>query len=317
MAKELEMENNKIGSAIQYFRETLQISQGILCKGLCSVTTLSRIEAGERDVDSLLLETLLERLGRTPNQFELILTDFDYVLYQMREDIKKLIDDKNHLTAATMLKEYEKIAASKGSVHMQFIINCRALLNELDGGTVDTTIELFMEAISCTVPDFKTNEINDYYLSNSELHIIINLIQRMIAAGIYDRAKEILEQILLYLDTHNSIEENNSLYPKVAVIACQFFMQNQDIDRALDMCNKGLEKNKGNRKMDHLGELTLIKAQTTEYLLKGQKQWETAKSECIKLFLQAYYVFDFCEEDAKAELIKSHLKEEYQWEDID
>ncbi len=316
MAKELEMENNKIGSAIQYFRETLQISQGVLCKGLCSVATLSRIEAGERDVDSLLLETLLERLGRTPNQFELILTEFDYVIYQMREEIKRLINDRKHQTAAVMLKEYEKIAASKGNVHMQFIINCRALLNELDGGSADTTIDLFMEAILYTVPDFKTNEINDYFLSNSELHIIIDLIQHMISAKMYGRAKDILEQILLYLDTHNFMVENYNLYPKVAVIASRFFMQNQDMKRALEMCNRGLEKNRGNRKMDYLGELSLIKAQTTEYLMKKQ-QYVADKNECLKLFLHAYYVFDFCEEDEKAQMIKNHLKEEYQWEDID
>jgi transcriptional regulator with XRE-family HTH domain len=311
------MENNKIGSAILYFRESYHISQSKLCKGLCSVATLSRIEAGERDVDSLLLETLLERLGRMSNQFELILTEFDYVLYQNREEIKKQIDDKNYNTAYTLLQEYEQIAASKGNVHMQFIVTSKALLNELYGGAVDATIELFMEAISYTVPDFKTNEIKDYYLSNSELNIIIDVIQRMIAVGMTERAKEILVQVLEYLELHNSMEENNRLYPKVAIIASRLFLQEQDLNRALDMCNKGLEKNKGSRKMDYLGELSLIKAQTTEGLLKAQKKWDFLQKECLKIYLQAYYVFDFCEDHTTAEKIKKHLQEEYKWADID
>lgn len=313
VANEIEMESNKIGSAIQYFRESYQISQSKLCKGLCSVATLSRIEAGERDVDSLLLETLLERLGKTPNQFELILADFDYVSYQNREEIKKQIENNNFEAAYSLLNTYENIAASKGPVHKQFIITSRALLNELQGGEVERTIELFMEAVSYTVPDFKTNEIIDYYLSYTELNIIIDIIQRLKSAGLTDRAKEILFRVLEYLDMHNSMEEYNRLYPKVAIIASRLFMQEQDLNKALELCNKGLEINKGNRKLDYRGELYLIKAQITEALFKTQSNWKTLQDECLKLYLQAYYVFDFCEERTTAEKIKKYLQEEYKW----
>lgn len=317
MTNNIEIENNKIGSAIQYFRESYRISQIKLCKGLCSIATLSRIEAGERDVDALLLETLLERLGKTPNQFELILTDLDYILYQSREEIRKQIDENNYDKAYALLNEYEMNAASKGNVHMQFIITCKALLNEMHSGTIEDTIELLMEAISCTVPDFKTNKITDYYLSNTEINIIIDIIQRMIVAEMIERAKEILIQVLEYFDLHQSMEESNRLYTKVAVIASRLFMMEHDLQRAIEMCNKGLENNKGCRRMDYLGQLTLIKAQATEELLKAQNKSAESQKECLKLYLQAYYVIDFCAEDATAEKIKNYLMEEYQWEGID
>ncbi len=310
-------DNNKIGSAILYFRESYQISQSKLCKGLCSVPTLSRIEAGARDVDSLLLEALLERLGKTPNQFELILTDFDYVLYQKREEIRKNIFNKDYDIALESLVEYEKIAATKGNIHMQFIINSKALLNELRGGAVEDTIALFMQAITYTVPGFKTNRIKEYYLSNSELHIIIDVVQRMILARMTAQAKEILVRIIEYLDFHKSMEESSRLYPKVAVIAGELFMKEQDLFRALEMINKGLEKNKGSRKMDYVGELCLMKAQATEGLRKLQQKWDTSQNECLKLYLQAYYVFEFCEDHIAAENIQKYLQEEYQWAGID
>lgn len=317
MANELEMENNKIGSAIQYFRESYQISQGRLCMGLCSVATLSRIEAGERDVDSLLLETLLERLGRMPNQFELILTESDYDLYQKREEIKKQVANKEYTSASALLQEYEQIATSKGNVHVQFVKAYKALLNELDGGTIETTIDLLMQAITCTVPDFKTNEIKDYYLSNIELNIIVDILQRMAAAGMNENAKQILKQVLDYLEFHTSIEENNNLYSRVAIIACRLYIKENNLKKALEICNRGYEKSKGNRKMDFLGELTFLKARATEGLLKLEIDWQEKKKNCLKLYLQAYYVLSFCEENDTAEEIREHLKEEYQWEDID
>ncbi len=317
MFNEIELENNKIGSAIQYFRENYKISQIKLCKGLCSVPTLSRIEAGARDVDSLLLEALLERLGKTPNQFELILTDLDYEAYQNREDIRKYIEEKNIHTADSLLKIYEKIFAAKGSVHMQFIVSCRALMNEIQGGDVKTTIELFMEAISYTVPDFQTSEISDYYLSSTELNIIIDIIQRMIAAGMVGRAKELLTRVLDYLDHHITMAENYMLYPKVAIIACQIYQREDETKKALDLCNKGIERNLGSRKLDYRAELALIKAQTTEELAKTEGSFERRKRDCKRLFIEAFYIYDFCEEYDIALEIKQHLKEVYQWEDTD
>jgi transcriptional regulator with XRE-family HTH domain len=317
MDKRYELSNNKIGSAIQYFREFSGITQGELCKGLCSVATLSRIEAGERDADALLLETLLERLGRMPNQFELILTDFDYLIYVNREEIKKQLHVKNVEKVEELLIEYEKTASSKGNTHMQFISYSRALLNELHGGEVSETIDLLMEAISYTVPDFKTYRIKDYHLSNSELGIIIEIIQRMILAGITERAKNLLEQILEYLELQAPSEENNSIYMKVIVLASRLYMQEDNLQKAGELCAKGLERSKGNRRIDYLGELFYIKARTTEEMLKLNGTWNASKEKCLKIYLQAYNAYYFCEEQAAADKIKKYLQEEYQWADID
>ncbi len=316
MGKNYELANNKIGAAIQYFRESYGITQTKLSKGLCSVATLSRIEAGERDVDSLLLETLLERLGRMPNQFELILTDYDYLIYQNRVTIKNLIEDQNWEKANELIIEYEQITASKGSTHMQFIVYCRALLNELQGGAVEDTINLLMEAITYTVPDFKTHRIKDYYLSSSELGIIIDILQRMILAGITDGTKDILDQVLEYLELQALSEETNLTYTKVIVIACKLYLHGNNVIKAQEMCDKGLERSKGSRRMDYLGDLYLIKAKTTEALLKQQEKWDSNSKECIRYYLQSYHIYKFLEEISEADSIKKHLEEEYKWADI-
>ena len=317
MGKNYEYSNNNIGAAIQYFRESYGITQGKLCKGLCSVATLSRIEAGERDVDSLLLETLLERLGRMPNQFELILTDFDYLIYQKREDIKSYIKEKSWEKAYELLREYEQLTASKGNTHMQFIVTCRALLHETQGGELEETINLLMEAISYTVPDFKTHNIKDNYLSGSEISIIIDIIQHMINAGVTDSAKDILEQILEYLEHQALSEDTNQTYTKVVVIACKLYLADDNVIMAQEICDKGLEKIRGSRRMDHLGDLFYIKARTMEKLLRTRENWPVLKEDCLKYYIQAYYVYHCFEDSEKAERLRKYLKEEYQWADID
>lgn len=317
MLREMEVDNNNIGTAIQYFRETYHISQNRLCKGICSVATLSRIEAGERDVDSFILEMLLERLGKVANQFELILTDFDYEAYQYRTEINNRIKDKDIEAAYELIQKYSDLTNDKGSPHRQFIMVSQALLNELEGGKPETTIDLLMKAISCTVPDFNINEITDYFLSKSEFNIIIDILQRMISIGMNDSAHKVLNQVIGYLYWHSQMEQNNRLYPKVAVIAARFYMEQKQLDKALDICNLGIQMHKGYYKMESIGELFYIKAQITEIKLKSEGKWkESKKKECLKIYLQAYYTLKFCG-DSDVGKIKKHLEEEYQWEDID
>jgi hypothetical protein len=95
------------------------------------------------------------------------------------------------------------------------------------------------------------------------------------------------------------------------------FMQEKDMVRALDMCINGLNHSKGNRRMDYVGDLFLNKALSTEALLKADKKWNSANSECLKMYLQAYYIFDMSEEHTKSDKIKKYLQEEYQWAGID
>ena len=310
--------NNNIGSAIQYFRETYHISQSKLCKGLCSVSTLSRIEAGERDIDAFILETLIERLGKIPYHFELILTDFDYEAYQSRMEINKLIEDGAIDEAHKLIKEYDELASDKGSPHRQFVMVCKARLNELKGGKPEVTIDMLMEAIACTVPDFDTEELAEYFLSTSEFNIILDILQRMISTGMTDRAHKTLDQIINYLFWHSQMEQNINIYPKIAAIGARFLLEQNDLDRALELCNKGLEMNKGSRRIKYLGKLSLIKARATEGKFKAAGLWETCdKGECICLYLKAYHLFHFFDDYTKSDRIKKHLREEYGWEDID
>lgn len=309
------MEINDIGSVIRYFREIYRISQSKLCKGLCSITTLSRIEAGERDVDSLLLEALLERLGKTTNQFELILSDSDYILYQTREEINEQIRAGNFEKAEDLLNAYMKETRIKGNIHKQFTAAAFARLNQLRGGDDELTMDMLTKAIEYTVPDFKTNRIKDQYLSHTELIIIMEIVRHMLNADMYSGAAEIILQVMDYLDKRDLGEKSSNMYTEVAVTACKLFIKENNPEKALEICKKALSKVSGYLKLDNLGELSLIKAMMTEKIQKKEDKWESGKKECLKLYLQAYHIFAFCGDTNEAYRIRKHLMEEYEWED--
>ena len=65
-----------------------------MCSGICSQSTLSRVEQGSRELDSLTSEMLLGRIGREVTRFELILNAEDYYLNQLRIEINENIEEK-------------------------------------------------------------------------------------------------------------------------------------------------------------------------------------------------------------------------------
>jgi transcriptional regulator with XRE-family HTH domain len=318
MAKDKrETELYHIGTAIKYFRQKYNISQGELCEGLCSVTTLFRIEVGERSADVLLLQMLFQRLGKSQNEFELIISDTDYELIKMRGEIERKIRDKNLETACELLEAYEKRANQETTVEKQFIARNKAFLYELEGGETETVIKLLAEAIAYTVPNFGTKVMKDHYFGKTELKIMIDIIDRYISIGKKEDAKEIIIKIMEYLDLHNSMEADKELYPKLAVMAAGILIQEEELEKALELCNRGIIKCKGSRKLEFQGELAAIKAGILETVYKKENNWEQHKKECLQYYLQAYYVYEFYEEQDKTENLREYLKEEYQWASTD
>lgn len=71
----------QIGKMLGSIRTYMGISQQTLCKGLCTVSALSKYESGERVPDSLLFSVLMQRMGKTADNFAFMISDEEYKYY--------------------------------------------------------------------------------------------------------------------------------------------------------------------------------------------------------------------------------------------
>ena len=81
---------NEIGLFVRAMREAKGYNQEEISQGICSMSTLSRIEAGERTVDFLIIETLLDRMKVEKIEYEFVLDEEEYIVYKQREEIVSL-----------------------------------------------------------------------------------------------------------------------------------------------------------------------------------------------------------------------------------
>lgn len=96
-----------VGSIIERARkEQKAISQKTLIQGICSIQTLYAIETNQYKTDILLVDILLQRLGKSPDKLEIILSQEAYQLVRQRDLIEEAILRGRKALAAAALEAY-------------------------------------------------------------------------------------------------------------------------------------------------------------------------------------------------------------------
>ena len=90
------MPQHFIGGIIKEYREKNDISQKQLCRGLCSISTLCKIEKGDQNPSSFkLLEALAQRAGVSLFMIDIPLTPTEFERTQIMREIASCIASTN------------------------------------------------------------------------------------------------------------------------------------------------------------------------------------------------------------------------------
>ena len=164
--------SKSLGKLLQSLRKKQEINQKVLSRGICSVTTLSRIEAGERQPDYLLFDALLTRLGKDSRKWEFILKENDRNLLERRNEIESLFHRKAWNEIEKEIENYIDFSEVSKNLHQQYKYMIQGILCAKKGN-LTKALETYQKALE------KTNlEINVLSLhisdriSRNELEIL-------------------------------------------------------------------------------------------------------------------------------------------------
>lgn len=159
-----------LGRLIYVLRKEQNISQAVLCQGLCSKSKLSKIENDQLQPDIFLSEALLQRLGVSERVFSFWGNSNYKILYELKSKIlnSKLTSLKEQFA---LLKQFKELLSENNNILLQFYY---ALSYDfLDES--ERRIAPLQNALNLTLPDFDILNINNYRLSLIELGIIGNI----------------------------------------------------------------------------------------------------------------------------------------------
>ena len=261
---------NDLGNFISLQRRKRGISQKDLSKGIISIATLSRIESGERTVDKLIVDTLLQRIGVSADYFEIIITNIEFILLHQREQIRIAYNEKKYNRALDLIEKYEE---NKGLhlLYFQYAEEIKARIAIKMGEDLKSVCQHLRQIIQMTVPDFPNIEWKRCCLSSSEIEIITLFGEIQWKVGRKKEASKIWKHLIDYIHRCDiEIQEQIKFLPHIRYCMSMQMEEEQKLELAIEECKRGIQMLLQERSLRYLIQLLMRMEQLFEKLEKNQ-----------------------------------------------
>ncbi|MDR2590143.1 MAG: XRE family transcriptional regulator [Oscillospiraceae bacterium] len=240
-----------LGTMIRTLRERVNLTQDQLSCGICSKTTLFRIENDEMTDSFFTVEAIMQRLGRDIRLYKnFFLSKNDFIVVQIRDRISKSITERQYSEATKLLDLLEsskKIA--KCNILQQFIKMSRAIVYKNEHtASQEEYLNMLISALHITCPQFNEREIEKYVLTDNEI-VLINIYASYIGdTGDLQREAEILTQLRKNLNTKYVDDfEKARMYPIILFNLSSSLGRAERYNEAIEIAVEGetFERNHG------------------------------------------------------------------------
>ncbi len=234
------MSVHKIGSLLRYEREEKNISRERICQGLCAEPMLLKIEENKCETDKLLLDILFQRLGKSPDKLEIIISLDEYTKISARDDIDELICKRKYDEAAELLEAYIIKYEDTNAAHKMYYYRTKSYIL-LEQGKYLEAKELMEKALELTMPGWENKHLSEYYISTYEMENLLVYGVILCKKNKKEVAIHHIEKCLEYINIRfNDREERAKIYPKCIYELTQIYNSQEDDERITNLCEEAL-----------------------------------------------------------------------------
>ena len=285
-----------------------------VAKGICSVSTIQRMENDEIVPEKMVRNRIIGRLGISGEKYEDYLPPEEYKRWTSRQDILKSIRTNQLLHAENLIETYAK-SAPKKSVERQFVATMKFMISQMKNAPIFEQKLLIEEAVKETIIMAGESFSKDLLLAEQEINLLIEYVS-LHGTGINE--KDIFEwrlgeyrKIMEYIEQSQMDTPGRSkIYPKVVyyrmkLVSDYYKADASDIPKeiveyGLKICNKAIELLRDTMKLFYFIELLEVRmvfiheklkytigkeAQELKELLETTTTWH-------QLFMKLYTEYD-------------------------
>lgn len=264
-----------LGRMIWHIREEVGISQKDIARGIVSTAELCKIEYGEKEIDYFLLEALFQRLGKSIDKIEWIVTQEEYRLLYLRDEIIEGLQKRKYETVEKLLEKYQWYTDEK-PLHIQYRLMVQAVMEYLKKQDEAECISLLEQAIKITFSDWKETEESNMHLCRQELQVLLMLAYIQAKTEDKHMAVKILSWVQNYIEHRIADEEEMvKIYPHCELLLGMVYYDQREYTKAYQECVKGKECLIKNGSLVFMYELLQLEA-----ACKGALGKEEELSEC-------------------------------------
>ena len=261
--------SKSLGILLRNLRKIQGINQKELSRGICSLSTLSRFESGEREPSKIVFDALISKLGKNSNKWEIILSENDKLLIKCRNYIDYLIKSEKWLQLKETIKDYEKLTKTDNNLNKQYICFINAIIYKKNidykKAIKECITGLELTGLKINLEKFKINVV----ISENELKLICLLLEILLEENlintldIYNYWKEIIN----YIDEKCTDEEYKLNFYIISSYNIAYILYlNNKYDESLLYVNKGIKCIIKNKSIYYLKKFLLLVLNLNDYI---------------------------------------------------
>lgn len=253
----------QIGVMVRKQRKEVGLSQRMLCRGLCSTSELSKLESGERELDSFTLGALVQRLGKSMNQFEVLVSEDEYQLILARAVIQEALRTSRLEEAKTWLETYRHSTEHlKKDLHKQYILMIEAMIEYLKDKNVQACLKKMQIAAELSFTEKEELIWEKGCLCLQEMQVLLVISYLLMEGDKQSEAEALLLKMLKCIEEKYTSEAAKiSIYPKCCYLYAVICLKQKRKEEALKIAELGIDCLAGNGSLaflDKLLELCLL-----------------------------------------------------------
>lgn len=190
----------QLGTLIKERRKAMGLSQEALAHGICSVTTLSRIENGERLPTQNHLEALMERLGCSGLLLDNAVNENDFRIHELKFEIRQAYINGKQEELKKLLADFAPRISSANKADQQFLALYQ-ILPVLDQYTAEERLQKLEDALKLTCPSYQADQLPGL-LSYEEIVLLNGIAISYSNLGDRSRGIAILYALKRYYENH-------------------------------------------------------------------------------------------------------------------
>lgn len=197
-----------VGEQIRELREKKNMSIAELAIGICTDESLRNMEAGKEAANKLLLEILFQRLGKSTDKLEFIVSEGVYDEEEQMEFFEECLERGDGERADKVLEQWFKSAPEDSNVHRMFYCRNKAYAEFRIGKNPREAKRWMQQALDITMPGWQERPLEAYFISTMEMENLLAFAKAQ-----------------LLIETEEELAEAESL-----LLACQRFINNRVSD---------------------------------------------------------------------------------------
>jgi len=231
-----------VGAMIKELRKEQGITRERLCRGLCTPQMLELIEKDACETDQYLFDILLQRLGKSPDKLELILSQEEYRRMRARDLIEELCWKRKKDKALYLLEQYRRFYARESNVQKMYEYRVRTFISRRLDKDLEEAGHHIRRALETTLPGITPENMLDYMISGTELENLLALGLCMFEQGGTKEAERLLESCRDYILRNVTDGEARALiYGKCGWLLSKVYGRRGKYARAYDCCEEAIE----------------------------------------------------------------------------